>query len=166
MVTVCFGDPWQSSMLKTCSWLLKFYGRSINLSECRILLSFLVVFKCPFLICLFQQWEKQKKWCDFERNLIFQSGDRILGMPVAHMCTHSPRPTCCCVGDCQQCIACQNFNFKELVLEDAWQPSVFTACSSMFCLLTWGIGCICFQKVLWMALNRISCTVSSLWRMC
>lgn len=110
------------SLTKLCveNLLSKFYGRSINLSECRILLSFFfVVFKCPFLIYLFQQWEKQKKWCDFERNLLFPSGDRILGMPVAPTLLV---PRAAVWGDCHQCIACQNFNFEELVPEDAWHP--------------------------------------------
>lgn len=85
MVTVCFGDPWQNSVLKTSCWLLKFYGRSINLSECRILLSFFVVFKCPFLIHLFQHWEKQQKWCEFERNLVFSKWGSYFGDAC---CTH------------------------------------------------------------------------------
>lgn len=88
---------------------------------------------------------------------IISSLGRLLTVPVAHACKHS-NPTCCYVKDCHQFIACQNINIKELLPKHTWQPPVSTACSSMFCLLTWRIGCICFQTVLRAALNRISCT--------
>lgn len=119
-----------------------------------------VVLKCPFLIYLFLQLKEQKKW--LERTSHFSKRGGFLLWGCSGRCPPHARARALLTphaGHCHPCVACQNINIEELVPKHTWQPLVITACSSMFGLVTWRIGCVCFQTVLPVALNRISCTL-------